>query len=387
MMRSCQRFSIVLLMMGLELSAMEIHAQEAAPYFEGDRILVNARINEQPVRLLYDTGASFSAILSSAAERLKIEIDAQREQQLGNYRVPIGRTAPVEFAMFGQTMTTPLRVVVSPRKAPFDGVLSWRNVNSAHVLIDGYDRRVLTLNRLPERGWQRWQLEAENSQLFFAVTHEGKEMGRVFVDTGTSCGLRLSPQLWRQWREEHPEAGVTLETFQYFVGDVESYELSWAEEFSLGDLTFRDVDLSVIPESEEDMAIDAAGKEFIAMIGIRALRNLRIIISREEKMLLTQPIASIPDHNRLGAVFIPDPDDESVLRCRVLDGSPAAKAGLRNGDVLASIDDFNFSGRDESGPRNPSTFFSGPAGTRLAIAVRRDGELLDVQVQLEDLLR
>jgi len=380
----CRFFSTILLLVIASSSGKDAEAQTVAPYFEGERILINGEINGEPVRLVYDTGASFSALLSHAAERLDLKVEAKQNQRVGRYQVPIGRTEPVEFGMFGQTMSTPIRVVITTRKAPFDGVMSWKNVNASHILIDGYDRRIQTLNELPADGWQRWKLEAENSQLFFVVGERGKELGRVFVDTGAVCGLRLSPQLWSQWRQDHPEAGVTLETFRYFVGKTEPYELAWAEEYSLGGLTFHDVDLGRIPESGDNVAIDADGKGFIAMIGIRALRNLRMIISRKDNVILTQTVAPVPDHNRLGAVFVPEPEDDSLLRCHVLDGSPAARSGLMNGDVLIRIEDVNFRGNEEL--RDPSSFFSRPAGTTLEIVVLRGEETLPFKVQLEDLL-
>jgi hypothetical protein len=42
--------------------------EEIAPYFLGDRILINSEINQQPVRFALDTGASFSTLFGPAAD-------------------------------------------------------------------------------------------------------------------------------------------------------------------------------------------------------------------------------------------------------------------------------------------------------------------------------
>src|SRR5690606_37861310 len=148
---------------------------------------------------------------------------------------------PLDFAMFGQEMRTKARVLMSPGPPNIDGVFSWRNIPAPILLIDGYERKVGPRQELPTTGWQRWQLEHENSQLFFVVTQEGKPLGRVFVDTGSASGLRLSPSLWKAWREQHPDAGVTLETFSYVVGPAIVREMAWTREYALGDLTFYNV--------------------------------------------------------------------------------------------------------------------------------------------------
>ncbi len=82
-------------------------------------------------------------------------------------------------------------------------------------------------------------MEADISQLFFLVTKDNEKLGRVFVDTGIPGGLRLSPTLWNQWKQENRGHPTTLETFQYSVGEPMVSEIAWVEEYRLGDLTFR----------------------------------------------------------------------------------------------------------------------------------------------------
>ena len=361
-------------------------AQGIAPYFLGDRILIDGKINQQPVRFVFDTGASFSAMFGTAAERLGVEIESTREDFIADHPVQIGFSKPLDFAMFGHELKTEVRILMSPAPSGIDGVLSWRNVSAPILQIDGYERKVGTLNQLPITGWQRWQLEKETPQLFFVVTKEGKPLGRVFVDTGAAIGLRLSPPLWQAWRDQNPGAKTTLETFRYSVGDVMVHELAWADEYALGDLAFRNVDIGPIPEAKDDKAIDAGGKEFIATIGIRALRQLRMIISHRSDEVWTQSVSLVPDHNRLGAVFMRGPEDNSAFVGRILKDSPAERAGLKDGDVLLEINGVDFSTRRQASGVNPASFVSQPAGTQLNLKVERTGATHEISVRLQDLI-
>jgi S1-C subfamily serine protease len=68
-------------------------------------------------------------------------------------------------------------------------------------------------------------------------------------------------------------------------------------------------------------------------------------------------------------------------------GSPADKAGLRDGDVLLKIDDIDVTRwRTDPAVRPGARFFNRPAGTRYTLTVDRSGQRLELPVTLEDLL-
>ncbi len=255
------------------------------------------------------------------------------------------------------------------------------------VLIDGPERRVLSRQEPPTDGWLRFPLEVDNGQLFFVVTREGQPLGRVFIDTGLAHGLRLAPRLWNEWKQQHPDAPLTLEPFRYAFGPTLSHEMTWVSGYQLGDLTLYGCDLGPIAEAQGDEAVDASGKPYLAQLGLRGLRHLRIIISRPTKELLVQSVSPIPPHNRLGALFMPVNAETKRLVAQVAAGSPAAQAGILQGDVLLTVNGTGYEADNGAPPASLFRVFGQPAGTELELVVDRQGERKEFRVTLRDLLR
>jgi hypothetical protein len=93
-------------------------------------------------------------------------------------------------------------------------------------------------------------------------------------------------------------------TASYSVGDPEHQELAWSDKYQLGDLTVYACDIGPIPGITKGPAVDGEGKPFVAMLGMRALRNMRLFIDRERAQVVTQTTSPLPPHNRVGAHFI-----------------------------------------------------------------------------------
>lgn len=362
------------------LSAQQIQV----PYFLDDSIVVNAIINEKPARFLFDTGSSQTALFKSGVDRMGISTEPAGTVLIAGHQVERRVTPLLDVAIFGQKIEQKLPVL--PFQHTYDAVLGWRDL-PVPLLIDGRNRFVSQQHLLPPTGdWKSWKMEADNSQLFFSVTKDDEMLGRVFVDTGIPGGLRLSPTLWSQWKHENRDHPTTLETFQYSVGEPMVSEIAWVDEYRLGDLTFRNLDIGLIPTAKNDTVVDLQGREFIATVGTRALRYLRMIISRKTAEVWTQAVSEVPAHNRLGAVFVPKAKNEVGLFCRLLPGTPADEAGLKDGDRLLSVDGKSFDKDESSVLVQLGSLFSQAPGTRVTIRVMRGESELTVAATLRNML-
>ena len=102
-------------------------------------------------------------------------------------------------------------------------------------------------------------------------------------------------------------------------------------------------------------------------------RRLRKFLNKKQKSL--EPVVRI-------AVFMPKDLNSTPLLARVVPGSPAASAGIRNGDRLLKVGDLDVTAwRTEGFP----PFWKRPAGTELVLTLARGTEQLKVSVKLEEL--
>ena len=69
--------------------------------------------------------------------------------------------------------------------------------------------------------------------------------------------------------------------------------------------------------------------------------------------------------------------DGRIIIYNPFEGSPAAKAGLKKGDIIVKIDGQDMTGKTSS---DASQLIKGIAGTKVLITVERDGKQLDVEV-------
>jgi S1-C subfamily serine protease len=95
-------------------------------------------------------------------------------------------------------------------------------------------------------------------------------------------------------------------------------------------------------------------------------------------------------HNCLGAVFVP-PDllhpETGNLAARVLEGSPAYEAGIRNGDILLKLGDNETIKPGINQIRLHEQFMAPTNGTKLALTLRRGTETFVVTPMLRQILK
>ena len=114
---------------------------------------------------------------------------------------------------------------------------------------------------------------------------------------------------------------------------------------------------------------------FEASLGLAALQRLDLIIDGDLGFAYLRPKSTPPppyEHNRLGSVFVPSDLQGGDLLARVIAGSPAYQAGIRDGDVLLKVGDLDVTQwRTDPKILPLSRFWEGPPGTRLELTLKR----------------
>jgi hypothetical protein len=356
-----------------------------------ERILLDATINGKAVRLVFDTGASDLILFPQSAERLGLEVT----QPPAGFRPPtgvvaMGRTEECDFVLGTTRTRIAFRVFAPPSffKLEMDGAVGWRPVRYNTIRIDADLKQAVWLTNTPPEtaAWVKLRVRGQAPILTLEVPSPDEPQGVVTVDTGWSGGVALSPAKWSLWKAAHTNAPTTLQAGYMPGAGTVAAEESWAREMAFGPLALTEVPVTAANAAQQ--AADSARLE--ASLGLAALKQVDLIVDGLLGIAYVRPKNGRPvpyDHNRLGAVFVPPSMEGGDLAARVLEGSPAYAAGIRNGDVLLKVGDLDATKwRTDPAVLPLSRFWERPPGTRLDLTLRRGTEVFKATPVLRQIL-
>jgi hypothetical protein len=368
------------------------------PAVADERVMLNAMINGQPVRLAFDTGSSRSTLFRDAAARLGVKtVQGPSNGTLKPGQVWLSNSEPLTLSLGGVSVITTFGVLDSGIPAQFDGFLAWSDVRDNILVISGRDRSLNVIDKLPKevKRWPHWKLvdpswdELASQWLGFQVTQtNGRSRSVIYLDTGDDGGVRLCGQKLNTWRAANLGAPVTMMA-HYYPGLSDGLvvrEEFWATNLDLGGpLRLSGVPISRCTDSED--AVDG----YRAAIGLFALQSLNVVVDGIAGEIYIQPTTPPSDtwthsYNRIGAAFTPHDIRGGDLTAKVLPNSPAYAAGVRDGDVLTRVGELDVT-KWRTDPRvlPLSRFWSQPAGTKINIACQRGGTNLDFNITLKEI--
>jgi hypothetical protein len=343
-----------------------------------DRIGIDARINNRPVHLAFDTGANHSVLIPHTVRRLGLKTNEMGFTE--ECTLAVGKTS--QRTMFG--------VLDSPAYIPWDidGLFSWTAVSN-HVFQLDVERGVCCLSdELPVdlAGWARWRLVTNSPVVMFECSND-VEVVRIGIDTGSPDGVMLSPERWRKWRAAHAGKPSTLANRWGAGEDLCVSEVLRARRIELGGLMLDDVPVSAATASFHRVFRDSD-----AILGLYTFRQLKLVIDGRSGTLYVSRIeypSGHYDYNRAGAEFVPkDPDTSDDIVAHVVGGGPAYRAGIRDGDILLRIGGVDatkwrtiWAKMRHTGPGQ----LEGEPGTKMKCVLKRNGRRYETTVTLEEL--
>lgn len=348
-----------------------------------------------PQDFLFDTGASVSVVDSgwAVAHGLKTAGYMQAAgagaaggasfATLGSLRIagPDGDGVELRDLKVGVLALNPQFAPLFWR--PLAGIVGYDVISRFVVTLD-YDARTLTLHDPAT-----WTYTGRETPLPMVMngtvpavrgTLDGRDEGLFRLDVGSSSTVDVHTPFARAHalgrRLRHPIAisGVG------FGGGFAS-RVGRLTRMSLGPYAWEDPVVS-LPEASEGAF---ASEDFAGNVGNRVLERFRVTLDYAHRQVILEPgrrFASRDGFTRAGTLL--EWHADSVTAASVLPGSPAARAGLRDGDTVVAIDgraatawDFN---------ALTTLFEDGPDGRVVPLQVRRDGRERTLRLRLEEML-
>ncbi len=355
------------------------------------RIWVDAQVNGQPARFIFDTGADRLILFRNSAERLKLKLtDMPSDSSTPSGTVRIGQTEPCEVRLLGNVLRMPLGVVEMPSFLDMhaDGVLGWGAIQDNVLAINAVSSTIGFAEQVPKdvTTWTHFRLQRGSGFLSLEIPHEGSPAGVVLVDTGFTGGVAVPALTWQAWRNAHRHAPETLDSYFMPGAGLVVRKESWANAIAFGALTLTEVPLIEANQAQEALGASA----YEASLGLAALKRLDFVIDGKNGIAYLRQKNSPPPpypHNRLGAVFVPPDERSDSLVAHLASNSPAQEAGICNGDILLKIGDLDATKwRSDPAVSPLSRFWMQPAGTKLDLTLKRQSATYRTTVMLRQIL-
>jgi len=355
-----------------------------------DYLLVEAKINGQPVKLAFDTGAETTVLFRWAAEKFGLRItNAAPDAKPLPGKVAVGATETLNLTIWTRTIRSSFPVIDIPKgiRAEIGGVVAWSNLRDNIIHIDAGTRQFEFLDTVPRpaKKWLKFPIVRDRDVLTISLPDNGDGKKYIVLDTGAeNRGVALRPQKWNEWIAAHPGRARTLEGYYMPAAGLVVEEVSWADKLALGPLN-----LTAVSVEKSNSAEDASyGPEFVAVLGLDALKHLDLIINGNKGLLYARDkgIVIPPNHNRIGAVFAPVALDKDELLAHVLEGSPAYAGGIRNGDILLAVDGTDATKWRSDTQTNEGSHWERPAGTKTHLKLRRGTNEFETDLILKNLI-
>lgn len=355
-----------------------------------DRSTSPVVIKGLPARFALDTGVAMPFVLFEHALRrfgtvsLGTPEDGARP---GTYMLVT--TPPLPTSFYGHTDEIPFAVVKLPAWASpeldgiGDGLIGWPAISAYPRLFDTANLVFGQLAEIPDetRAWARFDLTDHG--VLVIKTSSPENPLHLYIDTGSNSGVTLPPAQWQAWKQANPDAPLTL-GMSYFGGQgLRVTEKSFARELKIGALTLRDVPVG--EASPAEYMKEGLEPETVLSLGLAALDTFTLITDPDRKLAYALPNSGgpVPKHNRFGIAFH---DADGQLLARVVPRTPAAAAGLQDGDRLVAVDRHDLTHWRDTPRALDVLDLSAPAGTVRTFVIEREGQRKTYAVTARDLL-
>lgn len=358
-----------------------VDASAAVPFtlYRGNRIVTPGTVNGHAVEFLLDSGASVTVLDKAFARSIGIPVGHAIEATGAGGRQQAEIVSGVTLTLGGLTLADATVAVIDFSEIsaelgrPMDVVLGRELFDNAAIDVD-WQANTLKVrspdNFKPAAAAREVKLGRKGPFNYIDISIDGNEPVTAVFDLGNGGALSLPERYWTQY-----PSLANLPYAESKAGGVGGIHASRAA--TVGSVTYGGQRFTAVPATLSGKR--GHGAEDSPNAGIGLLRQFKVTLDLGRDRMFLEPLANPPGFIR----------DRSGLRTRLADGglaitfvspgSPAAKAGLKDGDVIRAV----------NGVAVTRSFFSGAmadwanrAPGQAAVLTLRDGR--EVKVALAD---
>ncbi|HEX2079854.1 MAG TPA: aspartyl protease family protein [Longimicrobium sp.] len=358
-----------------------------------DHVLLHAEVDGVPAELILDTGSATSVLDSAWAAEKGVAQNGQPVQALGT------GTARLSMSTVGSLRVGPLELHdLRMGVVPLTGVMQASGHRVQGTLgLELFARWVVEVDYAAERvrvyeprtfdyrgAGEQVPVSLDNPIPVALVDLELRDgstaRARLAVDLGSS---RLSVRVSRRFAQEHRGlAGGLHAPMGTGVGGMIMGFMHRIPALRIGGLRVAGPTVAVAEEDRGFLTVPWAD----GTLGAPVFRGTRMFIDYARRRIIFEPTPALQvpaGYDASGLYLVAEGEELRRPRVRhVAAGSPAAAAGVRQGDELVSIDGRPAAGMELEAIR---ALLRRPGETRRLI-LRRDGQTLDVLLPLRELL-
>jgi predicted aspartyl protease len=352
----------------------------------GNAVLVAAQINGQPANLLLDTGAERSFIDYGFASRAGLALtDSQIVRRV--YSSEEGKIVrPVEIEIQSsrladvELVATDLGGTSEAIGLQIDGVLGI-DLMRQFVITINYSAGSVDFNprgRILDPGTMI-KLESFRNLYLLSIVLHGKPMN-LLLDTGSNSSA-ISQSGWSQLLEAS-SSGSFVEGIGS-PGSPSGGKFVCIREMSIGGTILHKTPMRIAPESSSGLFSDPS---FTGLVGNDLLRQFIVTLdlASDTLYLRKDPLykADIERFSTIGIQFAKETSGMFTVMA-VWNPSPAAKAGIKVGDQIVSVNGFSAEGMSLEGL---SRQIHGKPGRQVQVVILSDGSQATLSLTITELL-
>jgi predicted aspartyl protease len=317
-----------------------------------NHIYVQAMLNGKgPLWFILDTGAGATVLSREKAEELGLPLQGNLEGRgAGEASVDVALVPSVSFELPGVTLQDQTAVAIALgaltiyEGRAIDGILGYDLISRFVMEIDYENRRLHFYEQefFSGEGHGKampFELQDNHPHVYSDVQLQDGQVvrGKFLIDTGARSALSLN----RPFCEEH-DVTNGIKTirggFAAGIGGETSQSIGRVQALNLGTFLLSDI----VTGFSEDQGGATADRETAGIIGGDILRRFSVTFDYSKSTLYLRPNAHFEEafEYDMSGMWIATvaPEHRHFQVRKVIDGSPAGKAGLKEDDVIVTID-------------------------------------------------